>query len=282
MRSRFNRALVALGAVLITMTAGCSATGPVTDPDPLPGEVIESLKEEPVTYQLDEIATLVAEDLATEVGIAVHDAAGVQQAGTLLSGVAWSTVKVPLALAAVRNDPETLPLMQAAIEESDNDATEMLWQSLGDPHSARLQVEGVLRETGDEITVVDGDHWEENSRGYGDTEWLPAAQAKFATQLRCLEGSEPLLKSMGQITEEQRYGLGQVPDTHYKGGWGPDEVSGDYLVRQFGLLPVNGGEVGVSLLVKPEDGTYETGQLALTRLAEALSQALAEAVPAPC
>lgn len=282
MRSRFSRGLVALSAVLATTVAGCSASAPAADPEPLSREVIESIKAEPVTYQLDEIATRVAAELDAEVGIAIHDAEGVQQAGTLLSGESWSTVKVPLSLAAIRQNEEALPLMQAAIEESDNDAATLLWESLGDAHRAREQVEAVLRETGDEITVVDGDHWEENSRGYGDTEWLPAAQAKFASQLRCLEGSEPLLESMGNITEEQRYGMGQVAGTHFKGGWGPDAVTGDYLVRQFGLLPVSDGEVGVALLVKPADGTYETGQLALTRLAEALSQALTEAAPVNC
>ncbi|MGP6174422.1 hypothetical protein [Corynebacterium sp. A21] len=285
MHARRSRGLVALSVILATGLglAACTTSGaPEKDPDPVPTQVIESIKEEPVTYQLDEIATRVSDELDTEVGITVFDAEGVQQAGTLLSGAAWSSIKVPLALAAIRNDEETIPLLQAAIEFSDNDAAELLWESLGDDRTAREKVEEVLQEAGDEITVVDGDHFDENSRGFGDTEWLPAAQAKFASQLRCMEGSEPLLESMGTITEEQRYGLGQVTGAIYKGGWGPDENTGDYLVRQFGLLPVEAGEVGVAILVKPEDGTYETGQLALTRLAEALAKALVDAAPTAC
>lgn len=285
MHARRSRGMVALAAVLVTclgLSACATSDLPEPDQDPAPTQVIEAIKGEQVTYQLDEIATRVSAELETEVGIAVYDAEGMQQAGTLLSGAAWSSIKVPLALAAIRNDEATIPLMQAAIERSDNDAATMLWASLGDDPTARAKVEEVLREAGDEATVVDGDHFEENSRGFGDTEWLPAAQAKFASRMRCMENSEPLLESMGNIDEEHRYGLGQVAGTTYKGGWGPDENTGEYLVRQFGLLPVEGGEVGVAILVKPEDGTYETGQLALTRLAEALPKALGEAAPAGC
>ncbi|MGD7001935.1 hypothetical protein [Corynebacterium halotolerans] len=267
------------GSVTETVTG---TAAPESDPDPVPSEVIEELDGQPLAYQLDEIAGIVADDLDVQVGIAVFDEAGVQQAGRLMSGAAWSTVKVPLAVAALRSDPDLVPVVNAAIEESDNDVAVELWESLGDAVSAREQVEAVLRETGDEVTVIDGDHFEENSRGFGDSEWTLAAQAKLAVQMRCMAGAGPVLESMGHINDEHRYGLGQVADTVFKGGWGPDEDTGDYLVRQFGLFPVGSGEVGIALAVHPGDGSYETGQLALTRIAEALEPVLDDARPVSC
>lgn len=274
-----------LSACSVPGELGSAVTGtpnPEQDPDPVPSEVIDDLADEPVTYQLDEIAALVADELDSQVGIAVFDEEGVRQAGTLLSGPAWSTVKVPVALAALREDPDQVDNVRLAIEDSDNDAAVALWESLGDPAVAREKVEGVLREAGDEVTVIDGDHYEENSRSFGDSEWPLAAQVRFATELRCLSEAEPVVEAMSQISEEHSYGLGQVEDAVFKGGWGPDQDTGEYLVRQFGLLPVGAGEVGIALVVHPGDGTYETGQLALTRLSEALAPVLSDARPVSC
>lgn len=283
MRRGFSsaRGVVAL-VVSLGLGLGACAGTPGEDPDPVPAEVIAEIDGEPLSYQLDEIATLTAEELDVKIGVAVFEEEGIHQAGTLLSGAAWSTVKVPLALAAMREDPGLEPQMRSAIEESDNDTARELWHSLGPPPEARAAVEEVLRESGDEVTVVDGDHLMENRRGFGDTEWTLAAQAKFAAHLRCLSDVEPLLDAMTHIDEEQSYGLGRVPGTAFKGGWGPDEETGEYLVRQFGLIPVGSGEAGVAIAVEPADGTYETGQLALTRLAEALAPVLSDARPVQC
>lgn len=274
-----------LSACSVPGELGSAITGaanPEQDSDPVPPEVIEELEGEPVSYQLDEIAALVAEELDSKIGIAVFDEGGVQQAGTLLSGPAWSTVKVPVAVAALRENPDQVDNVRAAISESDNDAAVALWESLGDPATARGKVEDVLREAHDDVTVIDGDRYEENSRSFGDSEWPLAAQVRFATELRCMAGAEPVVEAMSQITEEHGYGLGQIDGTVYKGGWGPDPDDGAYLVRQFGLLPVGSGELGISLVVQPGDGTYETGQLALTRLSEALAPALDDARAASC
>jgi hypothetical protein len=43
-----------------------------------------------------------------------------------------------------------------------------------------------------------------------------------------------------------------------KGGWGPG-VSGDYLVRQFAIVPVEAGHIGVALAADAHDGVFETG-----------------------
>ena len=76
---------------------------------------------------------------------------------------------------------------------------------------------------------------------------------------------------MGAIADDQRYGLGTIPGARFKGGWGPDE-SGMYLVRQFGTIAVDGGEVGVAIAARPADGTYATGQAMLTEIAAAVQR----------
>src|SRR6202171_287708 len=75
--------------------------------------------------------------------------------GDLQSGPAWSTIKVPLAMAARGEEyPRTVtPAMSAAITESDNAAAEAIWAGLGDPITAAHKVEAVLQETGDPTPV---------------------------------------------------------------------------------------------------------------------------------
>ncbi|MGH3551757.1 MAG: hypothetical protein ACRDT5_04005, partial [Mycobacterium sp.] len=54
------------------------------------------------------------------------------------SGPAWSTIKVPLVIAAMReqNTGQVTESMIAAITESDNQAAESIWEGLGDPATA--------------------------------------------------------------------------------------------------------------------------------------------------
>jgi hypothetical protein len=60
------------------------------------------------------------------------------QLGSWKTGPSWSTVKVPLAMAAVANahgrpDAEDQRLMRLAITASDNAVAEHLWSGLGEP-----------------------------------------------------------------------------------------------------------------------------------------------------
>src|SRR3954454_19719989 len=65
------------------------------------------------------------------IGIAIVDETGLLSFGKWTSGVAWSTIKVPLAIAALRADTETESLVVKAIVDSDNQASEALWSKLG-------------------------------------------------------------------------------------------------------------------------------------------------------
>ena len=71
------------------------------------------------------------------------------------TGPAWSTSKVPLTIAALREEhqPTVTDEMRAAITKSDNAAAERIWENLGDPVTAAHKIEAVLREYGDPTTV---------------------------------------------------------------------------------------------------------------------------------
>src|SRR4051794_29666211 len=71
---------------------------------------------------------------------------GVVTLGDWTRGVAWSTSKVPLAIAALRAAREAAePYVTEAISRSDNAAAERLWSMLGPPAAAAVAVEAVLR-----------------------------------------------------------------------------------------------------------------------------------------
>jgi beta-lactamase class A len=89
--------------------------------------------------------------------------------GAWNSGPAWSTIKVPLVIAAMRQQDtnEMTKPMIASITESDNAAAELLWESLGDPATAATKVGSVLRETGDP-TVVQSQKVRPEYTAFGD------------------------------------------------------------------------------------------------------------------
>ena len=107
---------------------------------------------------------------------------------------------------------------------------------------------------------------------YGQTEWPLADQHRFMARLagRCLvdaESSGYLLSLMGEVVPGQRWGLGSAgASARLKGGWGPDE-DGGYLVRQMGVIDVDGRAVVVTLAAEPSDGQFASGTALLTELA---------------
>jgi len=217
-----------------------------------------------------------AAGLGGEVGVA-YGPAGLDQPvttlGPLQTGVAWSTAKVPVAVATVRADGgspsgDHAGLMRSAITASDNAAAESLWSGLGGGAAAGAKVQAVLADAGDGDTQVQTERVRSGFTAFGQTEWpLPAAE-RLAAALPCLDGAGPVLDLMGQVTSDQSWGLGQAgANQRFKGGWGPDE-NGKYLVRQMGLIDVDGGTVAVAIAAKPSDGSLESGSAQLTQLAQ--------------
>jgi hypothetical protein len=187
------------------------------------------------------------------------------------SGPAWSTIKVPLAIAALREEdpPNVTPAMTAAITESDNAAAESLWQSLGDPLTAAHKVEAVLRETGDSTTVQPHKVRPEFT-AFGQSDWPLTDQARFTSVAVCDHRNAPIFSLMARVIGDQRWGLGIIGGARFKGGWGPS-VSGGYLVRQIGVLSTPSGLTAVALAAQPASGSFTDGIEDLSEMARWLT-----------
>ncbi|MBK9102875.1 MAG: hypothetical protein IPM90_15620 [Austwickia sp.] len=213
------------------------------------------------------------------VGVAVVPVGGgaVRSYGSVSGGVAWSTIKVPLAVAAVRADgarpsPTTTALIRRAITVSDNAAAEQLWSRLGGSVRAASAVGAVLADGGDPVTRVPSRRLRPGYTVFGQTSWPLTRAASYAAQLPCQRGTAPVMTQMGRISAGQRWGLGVLGGSaRFKGGWGPDP-GGAYLVRQLGVLTLPGGtQVGVAIASRPASGSFRDGTAALTAVARWLS-----------
>jgi hypothetical protein len=197
----------------------------------------------------------------------------VHSLGSLASGVAWSTMKVPLAIATVRHadgdpGPVVRRLIRLAITQSDNEAAMRLWSRLGSAKTAAAKTQAVLRDGGDRWTVVPSKRRRPEYSPFGQSDWSVAAQATFAASLPCMKATRHVLALMSRITASQRWGVGSLDNTvAFKGGWGPRR-DGRYLVRQLALVNLgNGARIGLSLASIPEDGSFRTGAANLNKLA---------------
>ncbi|WP_225723476.1 MULTISPECIES: hypothetical protein [Corynebacterium] len=224
--------------------------------------------------------TAVAEAAAAAGGaIAIAAAGEVATAGSV-DMPAWSTMKVPVAIAALRHDPSVASFVAPAIQQSSNADAEALWSSMGDPGTAGQLTGAVLAEGGSSATVQTS-VVRPGFSSFGQTQWPLDQQAQFATKLRCINGSEQVVANMGRVSADQSYGLGRIPGALFKGGWGPDE-SGMYKVRQFGLVPAGDGYIGVAIAAAAPDGSYESGQEILNQMASIVQRHLGSLQASAC
>lgn len=210
----------------------------------------------PPPHRLEASFQELAAIVPATIGIAVArpDVAEVMSLGRWSSGVAWSTIKVPLAIAALRRDPARAhDLAVKAITESDNEASERLWSQLGDPARAALQVQGVVRECGDAVTMVESQRIRPPFTAFGQTKWSLDRQARFAAGLPGVGDAATVIDLMRRLTPDQRWGLA-AKGIAAKAGWGPG-LADDYLVRQFGIVPTDSAHVGVALAA--EAGVFD-------------------------
>jgi hypothetical protein len=221
----------------------------------------------PVAPAIEASFETLAATVPATIGIAIArpDVAEVYSIGRWSSGVAWSTIKVPLAIAALRDDPgRARDLVVKAITESDNHASEQLWSQLGEPAHAAQQVRAIVSECGDADTVVESRRLRGGYTAFGQTQWTLRRQARFGAQLPNIPDAATVIDLMRRLTPSQRWGLA-AKGAAAKGGWGPG-VRGDYLVRQFGLLPTDSGQVGVALAAQAH--AFEAGVDALDAMTD--------------
>jgi len=192
--------------------------------------------------------------------------------GDLPIGKAWSTMKVPLAIAALRQEQQVTETMTAAITESDNAAAEKLWAALGDPDTAAGKVEDVLRQAGDP-TRVESTKVRPPYTAFGQSDWALTDQTRFMAYAACQSGDAPILDLMARIEPDQRWGLGTITGSRFKGGWGPSPT-GHYLVRQMGVLTTGTGQAAVAIAAQPASGSLSDGTRDLTAISTWLTQHL--------
>lgn len=210
--------------------------------------------------ELQELADRVANAYGGSVAVALSGGDASAASAEAQPSVAWSTIKVPIAIAALNADPTLAPVAEAAITVSDNGAAETLWLSI-----SPADAESVLAAAGTPIPV-NAVVTRPGFTAFGQTVWSTREQATFAAGLPCVAGSAPVLEMMSRISPDQAYGFGQLPGAQFKGGWGPDEAGG-YTVRQFALVDGR----GMALTASPADGSYATAQQMANELALGLA-----------
>lgn len=226
---------------------------------------------------VDTLLSSIADAVANQFGGTVAVAAGGIGSSDDPSMPAWSTIKVPLAVAAYRVAPDTAQLAApAAITSSDNDAALQLWNALPPGAGDAVLAEGGVPKT------INTERIRPEFSTFGQTMLTAAEESTFMSNLSCLSDAGPVLELMGQIVPGQDYGLGQLPNARFKGGWGPS-VSGGYEVRQMGLVSNTAGQdVALALTVVPADGSYQTGQAMANAVAEQLRGRLDQLPVAVC
>lgn len=283
----------AMGTSTVTITSSATAFDTSN-----PTRVLESTVEpEPVQTTASATAQPNTDDIASQMQLAVDNAVSVYggsagialsdgytsvTAGDMTPYASWSTIKVPIAIAALRNDPSQLANVTAAIQWSDNAAAETLWGSLGASEEAGLVTEGVLAEGGVQVpvsTVVT----REGFSSFGQTMWAASDQARFAANLACIPGSEPILQNMAQIEPSQSWGIGGLPQAQFKGGWGP-EPNGSYSARQFGLTtdPATGQSRALAIIVRSGSGNFNDAQMMANALISEVQSVIPQSPPTSC
>ncbi|MBG6122625.1 hypothetical protein [Corynebacterium aquatimens] len=251
----------AIGAALLALMllGGCASTEQAADPArvaaPKPALGIDA-------GELDAALASIAQETNTTVALSLWDGTNEIRGGTLRSLPAWSTEKVPIALAAQEHcalDRAMLDqLITNAITMSDNSSTDLLYGCLGDSMTAaRLVGEQVGRSGAD---VYMDPMW-------GVTQWPISSQAHYAYYLSTLPADNLVTDSMSKVVPQQSWGLGRIEGMHFKGGWNDSELDGGYDDRQMGFFTVAGSTYGVSIGARSEAGSMTDTVKALNKMA---------------
>lgn len=273
-----------LGAALLTV---CLATGATVSGCSKPAENSQSAEvtsvrgakgsDQASDYDLKAALRNVINEVESEykeydiqAGVAVADSTDVVQAGLPGEEPTWSTVKVPIAIAALR-DGASPDLVDLAIKESDNDAAYALWSHVqwneGDASSALKELLDDYGSTG------------ELEEPFGYSRWLLKDQAVFGSQLPCIPEAEYVYDAMDEIVAWQDNGLDKLPNTRAKGGWGLSEEDNGYTHRQVGVRDTgNGGSIGLAIEVTMPGESADKAIPALNVLAAGVDRAVTEAL----
>lgn len=231
----------------------------------------------PATASRRHFAGMPHEDTAGYVVIAQGTGA-TASGGALTTGAAWSTIKVPLAVAALTHGGDVADVADA-IEASKNPPADELWAALGTPDQAGPLVEAELAAGGDATTIVETDQTYPPYSAYGQTVWSLADQATYAMSLPCREAANLVYADMARIAPQDRIGFGATAMAdlaHYKIGWGPGRAPDtNYYARELAVITLADGRTyGIALIA--QDTSLGAAQQDLTEMASWLGPHLAE------
>lgn len=254
--------------VIVTVTASATSSAYAAPPTSASAESVA------LQQRLSSIAAAAIQPVGISVTPVGGELADTVSAGDQSTQVAWSTIKVPLAVAAERENGRSAS-QTAAITQSDNAAAEALWASLGSDAQASAAVTAVLRDGKDPTTVVPSQHLRAGFTIFGQTQWPLPNAATFTANLPCIEGSAHVIDLMGQVAGNQQWGveiMAAPRATAVKGGWGPGAMSG-YLVRQIGLITYRDGSQ-TAIALSSVGASMGSGIAALNAAANGLNKSL--------
>lgn len=198
---------------------------------------------------LEELVAAFPDDAQVSVMAADGDVITV---GEVSESIAWSTIKVPIVIEALREGGDELDEQaKLAITESDNDAASALFEELGGGYQASTKVDNLLREADDTTTLTLPNAALGGDTGFGMTQWSSADQARFATWMACSgeEAVQHVYRLMSDLVDSQAVGIETVDGGHAKSGWGTNEHTGVSTMRQLGTIDTDAGLVAMSIVI---------------------------------
>lgn len=258
------------------ITAGPAISATPSDPPPSPPSARVTPTGAPTRAVIapdPELAAAFAEQsggLGGQYALAWVDGAGIHVLGTPADDLAWSTIKVPLAIAALEADDtgDVRQQVSSALTVSDNDAALALWNRLGPPETAAGAVDEVLHAYDSAGTRTESGQVRPPFSPFGQTLWSVTDQARFAAALACAAAGSTAHQVHALTTEvgpDQRWGIGVLDEAHFKGGWGP-QTDGGYVARQLGDVAVDGRRYALAVSARAADGSFPTATADVTRL----------------
>lgn len=250
---------VSLLAALTLFTVSACSSDPETEKASAPATAPSAPNPDSVRTQLDRAVEKTTRKYHAKVGVAISAGNDTIAVGDKGKGPVWSTIKVPIAIAALKDGADK-SLVDLAIKESDNDAAYSLWSQVQwHEGSADKAVEELLEDYGSRADIHD--------TAFGYSTWSLKDQAVFGAELPCIEEADYVHKVLKDIVSWQKIGLSKEERTRAKSGWGLDEDENEYTYRQFGVHEVTGKRVGVALSVVTDGEDYAKAEPAVKYLA---------------
>ena len=250
---------VSLLAALTLFTVSACSSDPETEKASAPATAPSAPNPDSVRTQLDRAVEKTARKYHAKVGVAISAGNDTIAVGDKGKGPVWSTIKVPIAIAALKDGADK-SLVDLAIKESDNDAAYSLWSQV-------QWHEGSADKAVEELLEDYGSHADIHNTAFGYSTWSLKDQAVFGAELPCIEEADYVHKVLKDIVSWQKIGLSKEERTRAKSGWGLDEDENEYTYRQFGVHEVTGKRVGVALSVVTDGEDYAKAEPAVKYLA---------------